>query len=329
MAAKQTSARLDLDDVSLLTCYKCKDLGGDKWVKCGFCANHAHTKCVYLTGVKTENIQHVNWLCDPCYKDLSYLKKFKCEMEEFKNDLKEMTSKADKIMEKVDTKLDAILEFGDKMDEAAGNLLSSAERCADSAESATLPQWSEVLKKKKKTKKNLLVVRGTDESPASDVKNELSQALEGIQISDTRFTSDGKIVMNFEDETVRNEAAQKITNVERLSVKTPNKLKPKLTLCNVHKEEAEEQIKDIIIERNEYLQSIPEIQSKIEILFSKQAAGGTIHYILRCDPMVREAIHQHNDIIKLEWGVYQVRDRYHAIICYHCQRYGHIEANCT
>ncbi len=24
-----------------------------------------------------------------------------------------------------------------------------------------------------------------------------------------------------------------------------------------------------------------------------------------------------------------MRDRYHAIICYHCQRYGHIESKCT
>ena len=35
---------------------------------------------------------HVNWVCDPCYKEMSALKKFKAEMEEFKNDLREMIS---------------------------------------------------------------------------------------------------------------------------------------------------------------------------------------------------------------------------------------------
>ena len=87
-------------------------------------------------------------------------------------------------------------------------------------------------------------------------------------------------------------------------------------------------IKNTIIERNKYLNG-PEIQNKIEVIFSKPAVGGTVHHILRCNPMVRELIHQNNERIKLEWGVYQVCDRYHAIICYHCQRYGHTEVNCT
>ncbi len=84
----------------------------------------------------------------------------------------------------------------------------------------------------------------------------------------------------------------------------------------------------MIIAKNEYLLTVPEIQTKIELLFSKPASGGTVHDILKCDPKVRELIHQNDDKSNLEWRVYQVRDRY-AIICYHCQRYGHTGENCT
>lgn len=40
-------------------------------------------------------------------------------------------------------------------------------------------------------------------------------------------------------------------------------------------------------------------------------------------------LHMNSDKVKLQWGVYKVRDRYHAIACFHCQRLGHVEANCS
>ncbi len=42
------------------------------------------------------------------------------------------------------------------------------------------------------------------------------------------------------------------------------------------------------------------VEDKIELFFSKPAAGGTMHYILRCDPTVREMIHKNHDKLKLE-----------------------------
>lgn len=313
-------------------CYQCKDTVSDKWITCVFCKNIAHTKCANVSGIKHENLIRVKWLCDICYHELSALKKFKGEMEEFKNYLKDINSKTDDMIQKVDTRLEKISQSGSKIEEASSNLLHSAEVMIDSAErDCGHGMWAEVVKKKKKqTKKNLLVVTGTEENPdVREVKNNLSNALDGIQITDTKFTNSGKIVMNFADETLRNEAAQKISSVEKLAARPIKKMKPKITLCNVHKEESKESLKNTIITRNEYLQTVPEVQDKIEIIFDKPAAGGTIHYILRCDPIVRELIHKNSDKIKLEWGVYQVRDRYHAIVCYYCQRYGHTEGNCT
>ena len=112
----------------------------------------------------------------------------------------------------------------------AGNLLSPSPFTAADLSIREGDTWSEIVKRRRKTKKNVVVVRGIEANfPTYDVKNELWQALEGIQSSDTGVTNDGKIVVNFVVETVRNEAAQKITNADKLSVKTINKLEPQLT----------------------------------------------------------------------------------------------------
>lgn len=57
--------------------------------------------------------------------------------------------------------------------------------CADQANLS----WAEVAKRDRKVKKYLLVMKAsTQEKKATDMKDEVSQALNGIQISDSRFT---------------------------------------------------------------------------------------------------------------------------------------------
>lgn len=63
--------------------------------------------------------------------------------------------------------------------------------------------------------------------------------------------------------------------------------------------------------------------------FGKSAAGSTMKCILRCNPTVREMNYKNLYKLKFEWGKITVRDRYHAIICDHCQKHGHLEFSCT
>ncbi len=184
-------------------------------------------------------------------------------------------------------------------------------------------------KQRKKENKNILVLKGTnDEEKATDRKEEIARALNEVQIADSRFTNNGNIVMNFENESTMNEAAAKLQYVANMSTRSVKKLRPKVMICNVHGEENEGEIIQTLINRNEYLKEIEGIESKIDMIFKKTAAGGTSHYILRYDPLVRELFHKHNDRVKLQWGVYALRDRYHALACYFCQRHGHTDARC-
>lgn len=88
----------------------------------------------------------------------------------------------------------------------------------ESAESAS-GSWAKVTKRMRNVK-NLLVVKASGEDKkATEIKSEVSQALQGIQITDSRFTNGGNIVMNFDGEKVKDDAAQKLESVEQVCTK--------------------------------------------------------------------------------------------------------------
>ena len=87
-----------------------------------------------------------------------------------------------------------------------------AEASMQSAAGGALP-WTEVVKKgrKKKEKKNLLVLKATDDNvKAVNKKEEVSSALKGIRIQDSKFTQGGNVVMNVENEETLQDAAKKL-----------------------------------------------------------------------------------------------------------------------
>ncbi|MPD06596.1 hypothetical protein E2C01_102415 [Portunus trituberculatus] len=106
------------------SCYRCSSDSGDqaKFTKCCLCNRWAHTKCVNLVGIKSENICNVRYLCDVCFTEVSALKKFINDIEEFKSDLKSITAKTDKMMEIVDNKMARMEEISIKVDEATEGL---------------------------------------------------------------------------------------------------------------------------------------------------------------------------------------------------------------
>ena len=123
----------------------------------------------------------------------------------------------------------------------AGNV--AREKIADSKNPERI--WADVVSRNWKRvakKKNLLVQATESNEKATDMKNCVSQALAGVQISDARFSRGGNIVINFEDENIRTEAAQKLEAVDKITTKSVWKLKPKIMICNMHKEESSEML---------------------------------------------------------------------------------------
>ena len=327
------------DDRSI-ACYVCKDNKGNvnKWIGCSVCnIRWAHLKCVHLHGITKESIPHLNWLCRFCYEEARRNAMLMEEFQDLKKTVVEIYRKlqvniAAKMTEfegKLDSKLDKVKE---NVEGVATVLSGESGMSAECDDKSAL--WSEVVNRKKKNadKKNLLIVKSTDmnkKASDTDIKEEVSHALNELQIKDSKFTTGGNIVMNFENEKTRDEAALRLVNVEQVNTSKVKKLMPKIMICNVNKEETPSKIIETVIERNDYLSTIQDVKNKIQMIYNKPAAGSTVHYILKCDPMVRELIHKNQDKVKLQWGSYFVRDRYRALICYHCQRYGHLESNCN
>ena len=96
------------------------------------------------------------------------------------------------------------------------------------------------------TKKNLLIVKSTDtEQRTSNKKDEISRALEGIQIADAKFQKSGNVVLNFDSEQERDVAAAKVEEIDDLSVK--KKMLPKIIICNVNAMEDREKLVGTLI----------------------------------------------------------------------------------
>ena len=112
-------------------------------------------------------------------------------------------------------------------------------------------KWMDVVaRRKRKTRKNLLLVKAyRKEEKATDSKKDVATALEGVPINDSRFTSNGHIVMNFEDEATRNEAAERLKTVNNVKASNVKKIMPKIMLCNVSKEENKNELMAKLIEK--------------------------------------------------------------------------------
>ena len=319
-------------------CYKChKQYDGKcKWVICVACGVSSHTICGNVAGIKDDTLNLRNWICDNCSFGIKANIELRAQVSEMKEELialkKIIIDGFKKVANGISTEIVEVRESVSSVSEAVDTLCK--ESLSGGEVEMNQERWANVAKKgrKKKSEKNLLVIKASsDDKKAVDSKKEVSQALSGVQIKDARFTTQGHIVMNFENEKTREKAAEKLKEVSKVTTNNIRKLKPKIMICNIHDEDYDgdkDSLINTLVDRNEGLQSIENVKEKMELLFVKPAAGGTKHCILKCDPLVRAQISKSHDKVKLSWGVYTVRDRYHVLACYHCQRYGHISAKC-
>ena len=313
------SATVAMATLDKVVCYECNEVVLTDCIGCCSCSKWAHKKCAHLGSLPKKDVEKVNWVCTPCLDLLKfYLKEGQSICKKIDNYRKEVNEK----LEDVNSKVDSVQET-----------LSKVEKLAEKSSPVppSPPSSSSPVTYANVAKKHLLVVKSTDSTQkATEKKHEICDALVGVQIADTRFNQSGNVILNFETEQLRNAAVDKVDELDNLSATKLNsrKLFPRIMICNVSTEENRDDLVKTIISRNDYLQSVDGIMDKIKLVFTKDAAGATKHYILKCHPEVRGLIYRKGDEIKLEWGVYKVRARYFATMCYHCLKYGHVKDKC-
>lgn len=57
-------------------------------------------------------------------------------------------------------------------------------------------------------------------------------------------------------------------------------------VCKLHEEETQDKIIETMLNRNKFLHLIEKVEKKIEMIFTKPAAGGTVYCTLNCHPTV-------------------------------------------
>ncbi|KAK3887762.1 hypothetical protein Pcinc_008148 [Petrolisthes cinctipes] len=285
-------------DELCLVCHE-RDYGKVKWLKCLKCKLGGHSTCTRMTGLKS-NASEVKWVCDPCALVIN-------SEVHLREEINVMTDGVTQAVE------EAVSAQSGQVEKDGMNWAEVVSRC----------------RKRKRTQKNknLLIIKAKGSKKAVDMNKEVEELLSDVQIMDSKFTNKENIVINLESEEKRNAAQNKLHEVGNLIVSNGKRWDPKIMVCNVARNEDKESLIEEIIVRNN-LESIDGVINKIQIVSERPAAGGTVHYVLKCDPEVRARIHGMNDKLKLKWGVHQVYDRYFPLLCYHCLKFGHKSDSC-
>ena len=192
-----------------------------------------------MHGLPKKDVERVNWVCTPC---LDKLKFYLSEGESFNKKLDKYHKDIEEKLHDVDSKVESVKDMLTKVEKIA-------EQSTPSFSSPSCPSTYAGV-----TKKHLLVVQSTvNTQKATEKKNEISDALQGLQIVDTMFKQSGNIILNFETEQQRDEAAAKVDLLDNLSATKTKKFFPKIMICNVSTEEDKDDLVQTIIERNNYL----------------------------------------------------------------------------
>ena len=217
--------------------------------------------------------------------------------------------------------------------------IAGNENRVGSVSGGSKPSFSQVVS-------NVLVLKPTDtenEKSWEDVEKSINKCVSGINVSFCKpKMNSGAVVMGFPNEETKNKVANKISADENLSKQytttSPKKMLPKVTITGIHKvlfedcnkEDREEMksalIKDIL-ERNIFLKQHMNDKETLEVVMMKDI-GTTCTAVLKISPFLRHLIQQRNNKLYISLKVCDVKDRYHYVQCYHCQRLGHVSADC-
>ena len=156
-------------------CYECRNvvMDDDRAIGCSACPEWAHKKCVHMGSLSKKDTEHVNWVCSPC------LTKLRLYLREGG-----VTKKLENLRVSLEEKLG---EVNSKVDQVQ-KVLIKVEKIAEQPTSSFSPSFPPLKSYASVSKKHLLIVKSTvDSQKATEKKSEISNALQGLQIVDTKF----------------------------------------------------------------------------------------------------------------------------------------------
>ena len=134
----------------------------------------------------------------------------------------------------------AVIQLSSKVDELSA-FVHRVDNLVAASPSSVLPNKSYAAAVKPK---HLLTIKSVQENfKAVDKKNEVANILREHAVIDSKFPSNGNIVMNFKDRVSRDNAAEAIIGrVPGTEIRKVGHITPKIMICNVYNVEEEADI---------------------------------------------------------------------------------------
>ena len=154
------------------------------------------------------------------------------------------------------------------------------------------------------------------------VKRDLKGSLKAIPVQKASLSA-GTATLRFSSKGDLAKAEQALTIKYKVVPKSEEqkKLDPKLTISNIDPDiTTKEQLQEELLDENEYIRDLVDGSEQMRIVFLDEKK----HFaVLQVSTVIREAIRRNNDRVHLGLQIHPVRDRIHAVQCYHCQEFGH------
>ena len=165
---------------------------------------------------------------------------------------------------------------------------------------------------------------------SNDVKA-IQKTLERSQVSSTRKSRSGNIVLSFPSNESMQSAQTVLAAKPTIKIHTHEKTLPKLTIRNV--DLADDEVKASILMKNSRIKSLVDEGYHFEVLFTQKVklynnatqGGNGIEVrnaIIKVDPIIRDCIKANKFKIFVGLRNCNVFDRVHFKVCHNCQKIG-------
>ncbi len=321
--------------------------------RCDYCKEWSHVKCLKMKQTNFNAIKESGnealWLCPECRRDFDKYginkqgnDQINSEVSKIKNSLIEVTRKLDMVLEREEKHREREKDTKDQLQTVLQHLHIQKEDSAasfitqenlikkiDGLENREKVSYAEKLRSD-----FTLVVKSTNnETKATDNKKSIVKSLKNIPVEKVKSVNGGHLLIKLRNKESMEEARAELDKLElEVAAEVKGKLQPKIMLCNVSKDDDEEDdrgvIRETIIGKNKWMAENMDKDEDFKMVAKIKARNDTCHWVFKCTPKLRKAIFEHDDYLYTCFSKHKVRDRYHVIQCYKCQKYGHMSDKC-
>ena len=217
-----------------------------------------------------------------------------------------------------DSSTDTILKELAAMKESMAAIPQMIQKAIDDREEAGKP-----LSPKKTPKKYNLKLEKVGMEQWKVVKPKIRKKLESIPVDGTSSSAEDTSLV-FKDKTHRDKAEEILKTEYDTSTTTvtTKKLNPKVTISDIAGElkTAEEVYEELLKKNVEIREQVETHQEELKVIFLHAESR---YAVVQMSKKIRDIIRAKNDRVNLDFQIHVVKDRFHVIQCYRCQRFGH------